>query len=113
MRSPAGVFTREVMFRCLLYGASADDLWVSAGGTGLVEQFLQGVAEHKVIGDSDDSAIRIEPQDCARPWDSGVEMERKLRRPRLAIVRVLFSGGVQTTTTLPIIPDITINPHVM
>lgn len=105
-------FNREILFRCLLYAKTADELWGSASGSGLVEQFQQALADHKLIADSDNSAIKIAPQDTARPWDSGVELERKLRRPRLAIVRVLFTGGLQTTTALPIIPDVTITPHI-
>jgi len=101
-------FTRGILFRCLLYGP-ADELW-PATGTGLVEQFTQSVAEHKVIADADNSVIRIEPQEAVRPWDGGVEMDRKLRRPRMAIVRVSFDGGVQTVTTMPIIPSVEIVP---
>lgn len=105
-------FTREVIFRCMIYAPTAELLWEEVAYTGLVEQFNQAIAGHKVIADVDNSAIRIEPQDSARPWDTGVELGRKLRRPRLAIVRVLFSGGIQTTETQPIIPDITFVPQV-
>lgn len=105
-------FTREIIFRCLLYAKTADDLWGTTGYIGLVEQFSQAVADNKFIADSDNSAIRIEPQDAARPWDSGVELERKLRRPRLAIVRVLFKGGIQTAKIQSIIPDFTLVPKV-
>lgn len=104
-------YQRDVMFRCLFYG-SADTLWGGDVFTGMVEQFTQAVANYRVIADADESAIRIEPQDTARPWDSETERDRKLRRPRMAIVRILFVGGLQTTTTIPIIPSVTINPHV-
>lgn len=105
-------YTRELIYRCLLYAPTAEDLWGDGFHTGLAEQLQQGIVAHKRIADSDKSCIRIEPQDLARPWDSGVELERKLRRSRLAIVRVLFSGGLQTIETQQIIPDITITPLV-
>jgi hypothetical protein len=105
-------FRRELIYRCLLYAKRADDLWGSTGTTGLVEQLLQGIANNKVIAASDNSAIRIEAPDTSRPWDTDVEMERKLRRPRLAIVRVQFTGGIQTAETLPLIPSVEIVPLV-
>lgn len=103
-------YSREIMFRCLLYGPT-DALWGSAAGVGMVDQLGQLLANNKVIAASDESCIRVAPQDAARPWDTDVELHRKLRRPRLAIVRVLFSGGIQTTTNQPIMTDIAINPH--
>jgi hypothetical protein len=106
-------FNRELMYRCLLYAPSATELWGDGTFIGLVEQLNQAMCEHKLIADTDNSAIRIEPQDLARPWDSGVELERKLRRPRLAILRVLFIGGQQTTETQQIATDVTITPLVL
>lgn len=102
-------YSREILYRCLLYAASQDDLWESGG---MVEQFYQSIAKHKYIADADNSAIRIVPQDAARPWDAEEELNRKLRRPRLAIVRVQFTGGVQTTTTQPLIQTIEITPKI-
>lgn len=102
-------FRREIIFRCLMY-APAGDLWGLAGETGLADQFQQAVANRKIIAASDNSAIKIEPQDAARPWSTDMELDRKLRRPRLAIVRVLFTGGIQTTTTLPIVTAIELTP---
>lgn len=104
-------FRREILFRCLLYG-SAESLWGTDQYTGLVDQFSQGVANYRVIAAGDNSAISIEPSDAVRPWDSETEQDRKLRRPRLAIVRVQFSGGVQTTETQQLIRDVTLTPDV-
>jgi hypothetical protein len=102
-------FEREVMFRCLLW-APAASLWSSGTYTGLAEQFDQVVANYRVIADEDNSAIRIEPQDSVRPWDSNVELEKKLRRPALAIVRIQFTGGLQRTVTVPILTAVQITP---
>ncbi|BCS55194.1 hypothetical protein [Geobacter sp. SVR] len=104
-------YQREIMFRCLLYG-SADALWGDTSFVGMAEQFRQAVANYRVIADTDNSAIRVNPQDGERPSDSETERDRKLRRPRLAIVRIVFTGGLQTTTNIPIIPSVTITPHV-
>lgn len=104
-------FRREILFRCLLYG-SAEALWGADSYSGLVDQLIQGVAEYRVIAASDDSAIRIEPSDAVRPWDSDTELDRKLRRPRLAIVRIQFSGGVQTSETQQVIREVTLTPEV-
>jgi hypothetical protein len=105
-------FQREILFRCLLYAPSFQLLWGDDAYKGLVEQFQEGIVKFKTIVASDNSAIRIEPQNATRPWDADVELERKLRRPRLAIVRVQFIGGVQTTAVQNMIRDITINPHI-
>jgi len=104
-------YRREVTYRCLLYVAQAVELWGS-GTAGLVEQLQQSIAANKIIAGSDNSAIRIDPQDAARPWDSDVEQQRQLRRPRLAIVRVQFSGGIQVIEEMPIIPSVEIVPHI-
>ncbi|MDD2853534.1 MAG: hypothetical protein PHY09_16740, partial [Desulfuromonadaceae bacterium] len=106
-------FNREITFRCLLYGLSGDELWGSGESIGLAEQFQQAVSDHKLFADADNSAILAEPQEIARPWDSDVEMERKLSRPILAIIRVEFKGGIQKTDTTPIIPGVTITPTVL
>ncbi|MDD5106046.1 MAG: hypothetical protein PHC49_10565 [Desulfuromonadaceae bacterium] len=105
-------FTREITFRCLLYGLAGEEIWGSGESIGLAEQFQQGVSDHKLFADADNSAILVEPQEIARPWDSDVEMARKLSRPILAIVRVQFLGGIQKTATTPIIPGVTITPTV-
>jgi hypothetical protein len=104
-------FDREIVFRCLLY-APADHLWGAPGYTGLVEQFQQACAEFHHIADSDNSVIWIEPQDIAQPWDSNVELERKLERSPLGIVRVQFRGGVQTSRAIPLIPSVEFNPQI-
>lgn len=104
-------YTREILFRCLLHGP-ADDLWGRGAAAGLVDRFLVALAGHRVIAASDDSVIRVDPQEATRPWDSGIELDRKLRRPRLAIARVRFSGGIQTTADMPIIPSVEIVPLV-
>jgi len=104
-------FSREILFRCLLYG-DAEALWGTEGFKGLADQFSQAIAECRVVADSGNSAIRVEPQDAARPWDSEVEKDRKLRRPRLAIVRVRFDGGIQTTRVQRIIPSVEIIPKI-
>lgn len=98
-------FDREVVYRCLLYAKTAEDVWGAPGYVGMLEQLNQAIAENKWISGSDNAAIRVEPQDAARPWDTGVELDRKLRRPKLTIVRVLFSGGIQTTVTQDLIPS--------
>lgn len=104
-------FNRELLFRCLLF-APGDDLYGTDGYTGLVEQFGQAVAEHHHILDADNSVILIEPQDSARPWDNETELGRKLERPPLGIVRVQFSGGIQTSRTRALIPSVTITPQI-
>lgn len=106
-------FTRDVLFRCLLYAPNDAELWGTANQVGMVDKFIQDVTEHKWLIAGDNSAIRVEPQEPTRPWDSAAEDDRKLRRPRLAIVRVLFSGGVQTQTTQAFIPSFTITPSVV
>ncbi|BCS54558.1 hypothetical protein [Geobacter sp. SVR] len=103
-------YRREVTFRCLLYARCPEELWA---GNGLVEQMQQSVAEHKQIAASDGTAIRIDPQDAARPWDSDVELDRKLRRPRMAIIRVQFTGGIQTVETQGLIPSVEIIPLIV
>jgi len=105
-------FSREILFRCLIYAPTAVELWGDGEHVGLVDQLVQAVAEHKYIAAGDDSAIKVEPQDLARPFDSAVEQDRKLRRARLAIVRVLFTGGVQVTATLPVITSVEFVPSV-
>ena len=105
-------YTREVTFRCRLYAATAEELWGTATRPGLVDQFQQGIAEHRQFADRGGSVIKVDPQDTARPWDTATELERKLNRPALALVRVQFSGGIQTVTELPLIPDVTITPLV-
>jgi len=105
-------YDREILFRCLLYALRPDDLWGTASYTGLVEQFYNVIAEHKWIADSDNSAIRVDPQDVARPWDTDEEMDRKLRRPKLAIMRVEFAGGIQKTATQPLITGVEITPSI-
>lgn len=104
-------FNREILFRCLLFAPGAD-LYGTADYTGLVEQFSQAVAEHHHILDADNSVILIEPQDIATPWDSEQEQGRKLDRPPLGIVRVQFSGGIQTSRTRALIPSVTITPQI-
>jgi hypothetical protein len=99
-------FNREIIFRCLLF-APAADLYGTAGFTGLMEQFNQAVAEYHHVLDSDNSVILIEPQDSAQPWDSEQEQGRKLDRPPLGIVRIQFSGGIQTSRTTALIPSVT------
>lgn len=105
-------YKREILFRCFLYAPRYEDLWGENGYTGMVEQLQNGIAGYRVIADEAGNCIRIDPQENSRPWDSGVELERKLRRPHLAIVRVVFSGGIDTAETIPLIPDVTINPHI-
>jgi hypothetical protein len=105
-------FSREILFRCLLYAPTAAELWGDANQNGMVDRLVQAVAEYRVIAAGDNSAIRIEPQDLARPFDSEVELDRKLRRPRLAIVRVLFSGGVQVVRAQPAIRTVEITPAI-
>lgn len=105
-------YDRVILFRCLLYAHQEDDLWGSGSYTGLAEQFSQGIANYKCIADSDNSAILIAPQDAVRPWNTGEELNRKLRRPRLAIIRVQFTGGIQTTTTQPLIQSVEITPKI-
>ena len=104
-------FDREILFRCLLF-APGDDLYGTANYTGLVEQLNQAVAEYHHILDADNSVIKIEPQDSARPWDSEQEQGRKLDRPPLGIVRVQFNGGIQTSRTRALIPSVTITPQI-
>jgi hypothetical protein len=104
-------FERELTFRCLLW-APAAELWSNGTVTGLAEQFDQLVAQYKVIADADNSVIRLEPQDSVRPWDSNVELQKKLRQSPLAIVRIQFTGGLQKVTAVPIATEVTINPHV-
>ena len=99
-------FNREIIFRCLLF-APAADLYGTASFTGLMEQLGQAVAEYHHILDTDNSVILIEPQDSARPWDNETEMGRKLDRPPLGIVRIQFSGGIQTSKTTALIPSVT------
>lgn len=105
-------YDRVILFRCLLYALHPDDLWGAGAYTGLVEQLLHGIADHKWIADSDNSAIQVTAQDQARPWNSDEEMDRKLNRPRLAIVRVEFAGGVQKTATQPLIKSVEITPKI-
>lgn len=102
-------FNREIMFRCMLF-APGDDLYGTAGFTGLMEQFNQAVAEYHHIASADNSVIMVEPQDCAISWDSEQEQGRKLDRPPLGIVRVQFSGGIQTSRTRSLITSVTIVP---
>ncbi len=103
-------FNREIIFRCILYAPEAE-LSGSANYTGLIEQFNQAVAGHHHILDTDDSIILIEPQDISAPWSSDAEMNRKLDRSSLGIVRVQFSGGTQTSRTEAMIDGIEFNPH--
>lgn len=105
-------FRREVLFRCFLYAERFEELWGAPGYTGLVDQFEQAIAETKVIADSGNNAIRIEPQDAVRPWGAEAEADRLKRRPHLAIVRVQFTGGIHTTAEIPIIQDVQITPQV-
>lgn len=100
-------FLREITYRCLLYGPGVE-VWGDEGHTGIGEQLGTAVSQYKVIADEDNSAIKIEPQELARPWDTDVEMERKLRRPRVAIVRVLFTGGIQTDASVDIVNGVDI-----
>jgi hypothetical protein len=104
-------YLRELTYRCLLYGPGPE-IWGDETHTGMGEQFGKAISNYKVIADEDNSAIKIEPQELARPWDTDVEMERKLRRPRVAILRVLFIGGIQTGTTVEIINGIDIVPKI-
>uniref|UniRef100_C6E6Q7 Uncharacterized protein n=1 Tax=Geobacter sp. (strain M21) TaxID=443144 RepID=C6E6Q7_GEOSM len=105
-------FTRDILFRCFLYAPTAVELWGDADHVGLVDQLVQRIAEHKVFAAGDNSAIRVEPQDAARPWDTTVEMDRKLRRPRMAIIRVAFSGGVQVVKNQAAIRNVEITPSI-
>jgi hypothetical protein len=104
-------YEREVTFRCMLW-APAASLWTNGAFVGLVEQFEQGVAQYKVVADADNSVVRIDPQEATRPWDTNVELEKKLRRPPIAIVRVQFTGGLQKKIEVGIIPDVSITPTV-
>lgn len=104
-------FKRTVLFRCLLYAASYTDLWGEAGFTGFVDQFEQKVAEaDRVIPDSQNRAIEINLHDAIRPWDADIALRQVKKRPHLAISRVEFTGGIYTTTSVPIIPSIEIAP---
>lgn len=102
-------FQREITYRCLLYGGG-EELWGDEEHDGMAEQLSKAVARYRVIADDDDSAIRVEPQELARPWDSDVEMAKKVRRPRLAIVRIFFRGGIQTSSSMPILTGIELVP---
>jgi len=100
-------YKREIVFRCLIYGA-ADELYGTENSVGLVDRFVAGVAQYHHIASSDNYAILVNPQDAAPPWDARTEMDRKLKKPALAIVRIQFQGGVQVTKTIPLIPSFTI-----
>lgn len=102
-------YQREITYRCLLYGPGVE-IWGDETHTGMAEQLGNLIARYRVIADDDNSSIRVDPQEIARPWDSDVEMDRKLRRPRLAIVRVLFTGGIQTSSAVPILTSINLVP---
>lgn len=102
-------YRREVLYRVLLYAPRHEDLWGTPGYVGLVDQLKQAIAAApRVLADADNNAIRVVLQDAVRPWDASVETARESRRPRLGIVRVEFSGGIHTTTTVPIIPSVEI-----
>ncbi|HOS77604.1 MAG TPA: hypothetical protein PLL15_06135 [Syntrophales bacterium] len=106
-------YDRVILYRCLLYALRPDDLWGAGEYIGLTEQLGKRIADFRWIADSDNSAIRVTVQDQARPWNADEEMDRKLRRPKLAIVRVEFAGGIQKTETQPLIPSVEITPNVV
>jgi len=104
-------YSREILFRCLLFGP-ADELYGTSDRDGLMDRLQQSVAGYrKISAIGDGSAIRIEPQDLVRPWDSETELGRKIDRPPLGIVRIQFVGGLQTASTIDLIPSVTINPQ--
>lgn len=105
-------FRREILMRCFLYAPRYADLWGEVGYTGLVEQLDQAIARFRVIADQENNAIRVEPEEAVRPWNSDTEADRQRRRPQLAILRVRFIGGIQTTAEVPIIPSVEITPQV-
>lgn len=102
-------YDREILFRCLMY-APAAELVGSAGGPGLADRFLASIAGYKVIADSAGNVITIETDESSRPWNAAAELDRKLLRPKLAIIRVRFTGGIDTVTEMPIIPSAQIVP---
>lgn len=103
-------YNREILYRIFLYAKQADELWGGNGYIGLVDLLTQGIANYHHISATDNSAILIDPQDVARPWDSDTERDRKLERPTMAIVRVEFKGGVQTVKTEALIPAAEVTP---
>ncbi|MBI4621044.1 MAG: hypothetical protein HY739_12935 [Desulfobacterales bacterium] len=107
-------FSRSVLFRCFLHAKSFEDLWGKDGFVGLVDQLEQKVAEaDRIIADSNNNAIRVELHDAVRPWGMDDEaVDRLKRRPHKAIVRLEFKGGIYTSWTVPIIPDVEITPEV-
>jgi hypothetical protein len=105
-------YRREALYRCLLYAARHEELWGEPGFSGLVDQFEQAAAQYRVLADADNRAVRIELNEAVRPWDSGVERDRRRNRPHLAIVRIEFCGGIHTTWSEPIIPSVEITPDI-
>ncbi|PKN67185.1 MAG: hypothetical protein CVU57_04330 [Deltaproteobacteria bacterium HGW-Deltaproteobacteria-15] len=106
-------FSRTVLYRCFLHAKRWEDLWGEGGYTGLVDQLEQKITEtSRVIADAENRAIRVSLHDAVRPWSMDDEAgQRTKRRPHTAIVRVEFIGGIYTTWTVPIVPDVEISPE--
>ena len=112
-------FERKIMFRVLLYADSFGDqwgqtdipgLWDFEAFKGLVDQLEQRIAEHKVIVDEFNNAVKIDLQDSLRPWDAEEARQSLKKRPLKAIVRVEFAGGIYVQKKVPIIGDVNIQP---
>lgn len=105
-------FSREILFRCLVYAPKWEQLWGATGYPGMVDQFQQTVAGTRIIAAGDNSAVRIVPQENVRPVDGQAEQNKKLRRSYLGIARVGFTGGIQVEKTDAIIQSFSIEPKI-
>ena len=103
-------YDREIMFRVVVY-APPVELYGTDTAAGLMDRLHQAIAGFRTITASDNSAITVDPQDSARPWDSNAEMGRKLDRPPFGIIRVQFRGGIQTDKVESMITRVEINPQ--
>ena len=103
-------FERKIMFRIILYAGSFDNQWGFDAFKGLIDQLEQKIAEHKVIADELNNAVKIDLQDSIRPWDLEESRQMLKRRPHKAIARVEFIGGIYVQKKVPIIWDVDIQP---
>lgn len=103
-------FARRVVYRVIFYAADFNDQWGDVTFKGFIDQFEDRVARYQVIADDVDMAVGIELYDAIRPWDAEQVAQMLKRRPQKAISRVLFSGGIYTRQTVPIIQDVDIQP---
>ena len=94
-------YQKRLTFRCFFWAPDKEEL------EDILKSFEQNISERKKIPDSQGIEIKVILDDVVRKPE---ERDRRLRRPELAIVRIVFEGGIFVERSNPIIQDVTIYP---